>query len=156
MKSSHYARPAERLENLLEILLKTDTGQTLIERMTPRLGSRLIAIEQYPEHIYREVKAALPDGHPIGACYFENDRKIFVDLNGPRGVIAAYLAHEFSLVLDNSEKKALETQIQFTKELAEIDRDYANFMTLWTSHASLLVDYSDDEEGEGKTPKHAA
>jgi hypothetical protein len=145
MKSSKYARPADKLETLIEIILKTETGQTIIERMIPRLGSRLIGIEPYPEHIYQEVKAVLPEGHPIGACYFEHDRKIFVDFTGPKGIIAAYLVHEFALVLEGSEKIALKTQAAFTQELKELDKEYANFLTLWTYHAEALVHFVDDE-----------
>lgn len=150
MKVTSYSKPASNLESLIDIILRTDTGRSVVEKITRRFGEGRIAVEQYPAHIAREVRAVLPEGHPIGACYFENEKKIYVDFTGPAGLIAVYLTHEFALILEGSEAAALEVQVRFTNELVKLDPDFAKFMTSWTKRAEILTDYLDDSDGEGQ------
>lgn len=136
--SNAYEIPAKNPQELLKLIARTVTGRDLLEDFMPLLAKRKVRIEDYPASLRKKLREFIPAGHAIGACLIEDE--ILIDIEAPRGIVAAFLVHEIAHVLalrrqstscrEETEVEATQKQVKFTCELRERDPDYEQFLKI--------------------------
>ena len=134
------------MEEILKLIARVPTGRNLLERFVPLYSKKVVSLHTYPEELTRQLRALLPDGQTIGASWMENERVIYLDTEGPLGMLAPFLVHEMVHVLSNKkgtevELDAFEIQTRFTQELKDRDPKYQEFLLANYSRTKLTDDW---------------
>ncbi len=134
------------MEEILKLIARTPLGRKLLERFVPLYSRKEVILKTYPNEILNQLRPLLPDGQTVGATWVENERVIYLDTQGPIGMLAPFLVHEIVHVLSNQkgterELDAFETQTLFTQELKDRDPEYQNFLLANYSRIKLTDDW---------------
>ena len=134
------------MEEILKLVARTPSGRNLLEKFLPLYSRKQVTLQTYPEAIIQELRPLLPDGQTVGATWTEKDRVIYLDTQGPIGILAPFLVHEMVHVISTKkgterELDAFETQTRFTQELKERDPEYQNFLLANYSRTKLTDDW---------------
>lgn len=160
-RDMNYSCAPQNIEAVLKLISRSASGRKLLEKFLPLFTSRKVRIENYPSALASQLRAALGDGQPIGACFIQDGTSgvIYLDLSSPIGVLAPFLVHEMVHCLDSnlwlaaknpglksvlrevqyrSELTAFESQHLFLTEMKERFPDYQTFLSEYFPKAKLL------------------
>lgn len=152
----NYSLAPHSIDEVMKLIARSAIGRELLERFMPAYARKQIRIEGYPTEIVARLRAVIPEGQPIGACFVNEGQKgvIYLDLGSPLGVLAPFLVHEMVHALDrriwdgstaradaemiSAEERAFETQFRFTQELKDRDAEYERFLSAQFPKAKIL------------------
>jgi hypothetical protein len=138
-------------DEILQLITRVPAGRDVLGGFMELYRSGRVRLEPYPQALLAQLRAALGEGQPVGAC-FVNDGEtgtIHYDPQAPIGVLGPFLVHEMVHAMDQSlwsaariaqtrdsrdklmleaETRAFELQYRFVQELRAADPEYGFFL----------------------------
>jgi hypothetical protein len=156
-----YGKRPGSVQDIFNLISAVPSGQAVLERFVPLFESGKVRVESYPLPLVEQLRAAVGEDQPIGACFINDGETgtIHIDTGSAIGILAPFLIHEMIHALDptvwkasrspqtqkrkdeiflRAEVSAFEGQASYMKEMKERFPEYRAFLATQYPRARIL------------------